>query len=227
MLSQVTAFWTDFRKVVLDLGKVAGIRFDRSPIDSVETLTVFVQTRSSYVAQTSLLGYLKTRMGTQFRVLFVDEVYSTAIREASEKIFVSCLGDLTVFAIANVATDDRLDADQAADLARGCFADALERAFADDQVKLDLENARAEFDHRTRQTNWANSAVGEDAFAGSGMDIIRHAPVIDEFKQLDQEIVTNSIRFRWIDVREEFRRRLDADRVAADWRGPVESDTAD
>lgn len=221
MLNQVTSFWADFRKVVSDLGKVAGIRFDRSPIDSVETLTEFVQTRSSYVAQTSLLGYLKARMGTQFRVLFVDDVYSRSIREAAEKIFVSCLSDLTVFAIASAADDDRLEAGDAADLAKVCFRQALERAFADDQPKLDLENARAEFEDRIRQTLWANAALGEDAFAGSGMDIIRHAPVIDQFKELDQEIVTNSIRFRWIDVREEFRRRVDPDRIVADWRGLV------
>ena len=44
---------------------------------------------------------------------------------------------------------------------------------------------------------------------------MRFAPVIDEYKALDREIVTNSIRFRWRDARDQLRRRLDAPALAA------------
>ena len=67
---------------------------------------------------------------------------------------------------------------------------------------------------------------GEAAFAGSIDDLIRNAPVVDEFKALDAPIVRNSIRFRWRDVREELRRRLDAAAVAADWRRGSAAETA-
>jgi hypothetical protein len=38
--------------------------------------------------------------------------------------------------------------------------------------------------------------------------LLRYAPIVDEFKELDREIVRNSIRFRWRDVRAQLRRRL-------------------
>ena len=63
--------------------KALAIRFDKSPIDSVDGLAEFARTRSSYVAQTSLYGYLKARMGTRFPVYFEDEVFSVSIRAAS------------------------------------------------------------------------------------------------------------------------------------------------
>jgi hypothetical protein len=40
---------------------------------------------------------------------------------------------------------------------------------------------------------------------------VRCAPVLDELKQLDEEIVRNSVRFRWQQVRRDFARFLDAD----------------
>lgn len=49
--------------------------------------------------------------------------------------------------------------------------------------------------------------------------------VINEFKELDREIVTNSIRFRWRDVRETCRRRVDGDEIARDWENSEETDT--
>ena len=60
-------------------------------------------------------------------------------------------------------------------------------------------------------------AIGEAAFDGSVRDLIRFAPVVDEFKALDEEIVTNSIRFRWLDVKQQLKKRLNAAGVASDW----------
>ncbi|HSM19907.1 MAG TPA: hypothetical protein VK844_06015 [Hyphomicrobiales bacterium] len=198
--------------------KALAIRFDRSPIDTVEKLTEFVRTRASYVAQTSLYGYLKTRMGTRFPEFFEDEVFSASIRMAAAKLFVSCLGDLTVFAVAVAGRDGRLEASEAAALAQQCFEQAMELTLVDQPPENVPDDALEAFRARTDATIWANAAQGADAFAGSEQDILRFAPVVDEFKRLDREIVSNSIRFRWRDVREQLRKRIDADRVCADWR---------
>ena len=71
------------------------VRFDSSPIANSDQLTDFLQTRSAYVAQTSLYGYLKTRMGTSFRQYFEDDAFSQSIRVAAIKVYESCLADLT------------------------------------------------------------------------------------------------------------------------------------
>jgi len=198
--------------------KALAIRFDRSPIDSVEALTEFVRTRASYVAQTSLYGYLKTRMGTRFPEFFKDEVFSSSIRIAATKLFVSCLGDLTVYAVAIAARDGRLEAHEAAALARRVFKNGMERGLADQPPEAIPDDAVTDFQSRTADTYWANAAQGIEAFAGSEKDIIRFAPVVDEFKELDREIVSNSIRYRWRDIREQLRKRIDAEGVCGDWR---------
>ena len=198
--------------------KALAIRFDRSPIDNVEALTEFVRTRSSYVAQTSLYGYLKTRMGTQFPVYFEDEVFSASIRGAAVRLFVSCLGDLTVYAVAISGRGSELAASEAAALARHCFTLGMQRALADVSKETIPANAILHFARRSAEVHWACAAEGAAAFAGSQEDIIRFAPVIEEFKELDREIVSNSIRFRWRDIREQLRKRIDAEGICDDWR---------
>lgn len=197
--------------------KALAIRFDKSPLDSVEALTEFTRTRASYVAQTSLYGYLKTRMGTQYRDFFEDETFSGSIRIAAVKLFVSCQGDLTIYAVALAGRDGRLTATDSAALAAHCFRLGLHRALTDIPNDMVPEEAMDAFALRSAETLWANAAEGAAAFLGSQKDIIRFAPVVDEFKELDEEIVSNSIRFRWRDVREQLRKRIDAERVCQDW----------
>ncbi|MEM7071866.1 MAG: hypothetical protein AAF403_08950, partial [Pseudomonadota bacterium] len=78
------------------------IRFDKSPIDTIKKLQDFTQTRASYIAQTSLYGYLKTRMGTNYRTLFEDDVFSSSIRLSAAKIFTVALSDLCLFSGATI-----------------------------------------------------------------------------------------------------------------------------
>jgi hypothetical protein len=52
---------------------------------------------------------------------------------------------------------------------------------------------------------------GEMPFSRSPQALVRWAPVVDEFKLEDDEIVRNSVRFRWQEIRRELRRDLDAD----------------
>jgi hypothetical protein len=185
------------------------------PVDSVARLAQFVGSRAAYVGQTALYGYLKTRMGTRFPQYFEDEEYAASIRAATELVFAACAGDLAIYAAALTGDDGRLDAAAAAALARRLFADAFSAGGAsgpDDVV-------RAAFAGRAAQVNWPDATHSMDIFAGSADAVIRYAPVSDEFKDLDDAIVRNSVRFRWLDVRQRLGRRLDPLAVCAEWRG--------
>ncbi len=184
-------------------------RFERHRLDTPELLAGFLRTRSSYVAQTSLYGYLKTRMGTSYRLYFEDEAFSASIRMAAVKLFLSCLADLTVFAAALCERDGALPPGGAAALAQRCFRQAAAQGLADAGAGPVPAEALERFRLRLQATDWeAAAADGRHAFAGSEADLVRFAPVIDEYKALDREIVTNSIRFRWRDIRDQLRRRL-------------------
>lgn len=197
-----------------------GERFDRSPLADVGALVRFCRTRSAYVAQTALYGYLRTRMGTEYRRHFEDDAFSASIRIATARLYASCLADLTVFAVAASARGGGLSDVECAALARQVYRAAYADGMADvlvDEAPDRVADIGA-FEARLADTDWAVAAEGEAAFAGSAADLVRHAPVVDEFKRYDGEIVRNSIRFRWRDVREQARRRLDPVALAADWR---------
>ncbi len=199
--------------------------FDASPVDSVETLTHFLHTRSSYVAQTSLHGYLKARMGTSYRYFFTDDEFSKSIRIASVRVFASCLEDLSLHAVAAARSGNSTQ--ECVALAVYCYRDALGRCLdAEDRRHLP-DDHEARFSARAALTDWDRHLRHDHAFARSSGDLVRFAPVVDEFRQRDAPIVTNSIRLRWLDVRNQFRRRMRADSLWRDWRrGPGAKATA-
>lgn len=191
------------------------------PIASVDDLSRFVGQRAALVAQTTLYGYLKTRMGTKFVRYFEDEVFAAGIKAGAVRQFVSCAADLSIHAAALVAAGGRLDGEAAAALARRCFAVALAQGLEDVEPGMAPADAGSAFAARALGTDWASAAEGEAAFARSIADLIGNAPVVDDFKAHDAEIVRASIRFRWREVRRELGRRLDAGAVAGDWRAPA------
>ena len=198
--------------------KVLAIRFDKSPITTVDDLGVFVRTRSSYVAQTSLYGYLKTRMGTSYRSLFEDDRFSYEVRLAAARLFGSCLGDFSIYVAAICHSGGSLNAMQAKGLtirlARTGMKDGLQ-TFPNPRIEAD---AMKRLDQRLCVIDWQRATDADLTFAGSEGDLVRFAPVSDEFKDYDREIVMNSIRFRWRDAREQLHRRVDTAAVSQSWK---------
>ena len=77
----------------------------------------------------------------------------------------------------------------------------------------DFAEAAQQVRARLALTDWA--AVADDAgcFTESPPALVRWAPIIDDLKKLDEPIVLNSVRFRWQEVRRQFRQSLDAEAV--------------
>ncbi len=194
-------------------------RFRQGPIGSVGELADFVQTRSAYVAQTSLYGYLKNRMGIKYPAMFADETMAVSINLAKWRTYGSCLSDLAIFAAALVGAGSRLSDKQACDLARHCFEYSVGVSFDDDHVRALEDEIEKNFARRLAKTDWTSAASGENAFLNSPVDLIRFAPIADELKELDVDIVVNSTRFRWKDIRDQLRNRIDREAILADFYG--------
>ncbi len=220
ILDQAIEFVHFLGKWLLGIVRLLALRFDRSPFKTVNSVEEFVRTRSSYIAQTALFGYLKARMGTQFRVLFEDDVFSREIRRAAARLFGSCLADLTFHVVCQCRLAGRMTDAEAGALATRLFESGLERGLADypDKDRQVRMEATRRFNQRLVCINWTAAEDIYVTFASSESDLVRFAPVVDEFKELDREIVMNSIRFRWRDVREQAKQRLDAPSVARDWQ---------
>ncbi len=195
------------------------------PIDTVDGLIQFVETRSKFVAQTTLYGYIRTRVGTRFISFMEDDVFANSVNLAKWEIYLACLSDLAIYATAVLGrnADAHADADaHDGDELRDIAIRIMESALASEPSPADRPNgfddARRAFRQRARSTAWGDVANGEEAFSGSLAALVEWAPVADELKIHDVEIVRFSIRFRWKTVRDQLKDTLDADAVLTDWR---------
>ena len=199
------------------LQRIFRIRFDKSSINEAEKLIEFIHTRSAYVAQTSLYGYLKTRMGRSYAAIFKDERFAPSLNAAKWTVYAACLSDLTVYSAALIASGSLMDREETAAFAAYCHRECVRRTFEGKFASVIEEEVCKSFSKRARATIWANAAVGATAFSESPEALANSSPVSDTFKQLDHEIVTNSVRFRWNDVRNQLQRRLDGEALGENW----------
>lgn len=188
-------------------------RRDAGPIDTAERVFHFASTRSALLTQKKLYGYLKERIGIRYPEEFARPDFARSMRIATIHVYAASLSDLTVFCVANAmkaaGEADRLQS------ARDCFRRGID------------ENAAAEFsaekpawieafEARIGRTLWPATGEGAWHFTESPKALVKWAPIADELKRLDREIVENSMRYAWIEVRNDFMARLDADAVMRD-----------
>lgn len=206
------------------LGRLT-VRRESGPVDTVEALSRFVSTRAAFMAQKTLYGYLKTRMGTRYPSMFEDDAFVASIDVAKLQVYVACLADLALFAAwrTRQGAAQPLEAEACRALALGCFR----RGLADNAAPgaavaaFSPAGAEADFERRLAFWDWDGGPEGADIFSESPAALVRWAPIAPELKQFDQEIVENSIKFKWREVRGDLDRRLDASAVAAEASGPV------
>ena len=203
-----------------ELGRLVGliIPIARSkPVESVDSPIDFVGSRSAYIAQTTLYGYMKTRMGTSFQRYFEDDGFSATLRVAAVKVAVACVDDLTIFAVAKAAENGGLSPAAACALATCCYERAVDDVISQrDRIHIPAD-AAAKFKLRVQVTDWEKAAYRDTAFVRSPEALVRYAPVVEEFMNDDSEIVRNSIRFRWIEIRKALTQRMDTEAVCRDW----------
>ena len=66
-------------------------------INSLEEIETFIHERSAHVTQTTLFGYVKTRIGSRYAMMFEDKVFSESINIAKWNIYMSALSDCTLY----------------------------------------------------------------------------------------------------------------------------------
>ena len=72
----------------------------RRKISNYEDLKEFIQRKSAWVSQETLYGYLKTRMGAKYVLMFEDEIFLSYINKAKWNIYTVALQDLTFYSIS-------------------------------------------------------------------------------------------------------------------------------
>lgn len=211
--------WADFRpsellgtlRAYFGLGRAA----PPEPIVDPDTLARFIDARASFIAQTSLYGYLRTRAGMRYPELFDDDPFVEGINIAKWHIWLDCVGDLSVYAGSRLALHAPAEVPRLGGMMRALVDGILERAGTPAEAGGEFADHAERLRERLRRTDWLAIGADEAAFTASPPSVVRWSPIMDELKQLDEEIVLNSVRFRWQEVRRHFARDLDANAVIA------------
>ena len=77
-------------------------------IKSKSDLQKFIQQRSAHVTQTTLYGYLKTRIGVKYTAMVEDEVFSKSINIAKWNIYMIAIADCTFYTFSYLISEKNL-----------------------------------------------------------------------------------------------------------------------
>ena len=171
-----------------------------STISSKKDLQNFVQERSAHVTQTTLYGNLKTRIGTRYQLMLDDEKYSGSVNIAKWNIYMAALSDLTLYVFSYLIDQKKLKENDAEEIFITIIKNELKNGLNE---KL-FDSSKKEFILRLSSVNW-NKFYLEKPFKNSGLALYNWAPIADELKVLDKEIVLNSIMLKWNLVENEFK----------------------
>lgn len=188
----------------------------RPALNSLSALTDFTARQAAYVSQVTLFGYIKTRAGTSWPKLFEDDTFLVSLRTARSHFFAACVADLALFFAARMFMGARLSAQQAGKLAVHIAEAVLLNHYDDDIDPTAFDAVIARIRQRTTVIAWEDAATSALAFASSADAFMRWAPVTDEFKALDEEIMRNSLHLRWIGIRRDVKETLNVQDVLED-----------
>ena len=182
-------------------------------IDEIESLRSFVSSRSSYMTQVSLYGYLKARAGTRYVSLIKDPIFASSMKTARNHIFFACLTDLTLHVLKTIHTQKQGKNQNLDPLALHFFTQTLVNAPQEVFESLKRGEVILNFEKHLRNHNWKDIDDPHDFFSGSRSALLKWAPVVEEFKIQDEEIVSNSIHFKWLRVCQEFEKLMDFEKI--------------
>ena len=170
-------------------------------INSKKDLQKFIQQRSAHVTQTTLYGYLKTRIGVKFTAMVEDEVFSKSINIAKWNIYMTAIADCSLYAFSYLIAEKNLKENDCKEI----YLDIIENEKENGLTDEIYQRAKQEFLNRYDKINF-NKYYIENPFKESCLALYNWAPIADELKTLDKEIVLNSMRLKWNLKIEEFKK---------------------
>ena len=169
-------------------------------IENYSDLKNFIQKKAAWVSQVTLYGYLKTRMGAKYVLMFEDETFLGSINKAKWNIYAVALQDLTFYTISYLKNERNLhDTEKSKDI----YFEILEEEKKNEIPKEIFENAKKEFLKRFENINWADYC-NSLPFNSSALALYNWSPIAEELKTLDKKIVLNSMILKWDNIKKEF-----------------------
>ena len=193
--------WNDFKIYLFALFKAF---VPKKKISNLDELEDFIQTKSAWVSQVTLYGYLKTRMGTRYVLHFENDQFMSSVNLAKWNIYSVALQDLTLFIFSFLKVNYNF---QEIDKAKEIFLKILDDEISNKMPLEIIEEAKKSFEERLKNINWDNYYT-DLPFNQSALSLYKWAPIAEELKTLDRKIVLNSVILKWDVVKKEFKERV-------------------
>ena len=172
----------------------------KQKIKGYQDLRNFIQKKSAWISQVTLYGYLKTRMGAKYVLMFEDEIFLGSINKAKWNIYAVALQDLCLYSISYLKDiSQNHDIDKAKEIFLEILSDEEKN-----QMPIDiLKKTKKEFDERFSKIDWIKHHK-DLPFNSSALALYDWSPIADELKSLDRKIVLNSMILKWDIIKKEF-----------------------
>ena len=158
-------------------------------IENYTDLKDFIKKKSAWVSQVTLYGYLKTRMGAKYVLMFEDEIFLGSINKAKWNIYMVSLQDLSFYTISYLKNEKNLhDIEKSKEM----YFQILDEELKNEIPKDIYEKAKKEFLNRYEKINWTEY-YKSIPFNSSALSLYNWSPIADELKTLDKKIVLNSM----------------------------------
>ena len=193
--------WNDFKIYLFSLFKAF---IPKKKIGNLDDLETFIQSKSAWVTQVTLYGYLKTRMGTRYVLHFENDKFMESVNQAKWNIYSVALQDLTFFTFSYLKVNLNY---QDIDNAKEIFFKILDDEISNKMPLNIIEETKQNFNERLNNINWDNYC-NDLPFNPSALSLFKWAPIADELKTLDRKIVLNSMILKWDVVKKEFTERV-------------------
>ena len=193
--------WKDFKIYLFSLFKAF---IPKTKISNLDELEDFIQSKSAWVTQVTLYGYLKTRMGTRYVLHFENDEFMASVNLAKWNMYAVALQDLTFYTFSYLKNNLNY---QDIDKAKEIFLKILDDETKNKMPQDIIEEAKKNFNDRLQNINW-NNYCNDLPFNPSALSLYKWAPIADELKNLDRKIVLNSVILKWDIVKKEFNERI-------------------
>ena len=172
----------------------------KKKITNISDLKSFIQRKSAWVSQETLYGYLKTRMGAKYILMFEDEIFLGSINVAKWNIYAIALQDLTFYCLSYLKNNLNFDLTINS---KEIYEEILNEEIKNQMPSNIIENSKKKFAERIKKIEWENY-YSDIPFNESALALYEWAPVAEELKVLDKKIVLNSMILKWDNVKKEF-----------------------
>ena len=193
--------WKDFKIYLFSLFKAF---IPKTKISNLDELEGFIQSKSAWVTQVTLYGYLKTRMGTRYVLHFENDEFMASVNLAKWNMYAVALQDLTFFTFSYLKNNFNY---QEIDKAKEIFLKILDDETTNKMPQDIIDEAKNNFNDRLQNINW-NNYCNDLPFNPSALSLYKWAPIADELKELDRKIVLNSVILKWDIIKKEFEERI-------------------